>query len=553
MTIYSLSETIVPVQQTLNLPKHFHFFMTRNFLASKSQTNMQRKLIPFLIITLALAFNLISEDARGNERPPNVIVIMADDLGYGDLSCYGATSVQTPNIDRLASQGQRFTSGYCSASTCTPTRYSFLTGTYAFRKKGTGIAPPNSPALIPANTPTIASILKSAGYQTAVIGKWHLGLGSDRPDWNGILKPGPLEIGFDRCLLLPTTNDRVPQVYVENHRVLNLDPKDPLWVGDKKPSEDHPTGITHRDTLKMDWSHGHNSTIHNGISRIGFYTGGHAARFRDEDLSDKWVEESIAWMESNRDQPFFLFFSSHDLHVPRVVHERFQGATELGPRGDAIVELDWCVGELTKTLDRLKISENTLVVFCSDNGPVMDDGYVDEALEKQGNHQPAGPYRGGKYNVYEGGTRTPFITRWTGKISPGVSDAMVCTIDLAASCAALAGTKVPDDACLDSFNVLDALLGAENAVGRDHLVQQDNGQGGNYGLRVGNWKLLRHDSKRTKNTELKLQNRQVGRYQLFDLETDPSERTNVIEKQHEIAERLKQQLEEIISTGRSRP
>lgn len=514
---------------------------------------MQRKLIPLLIITLALAFNLISEDARGNERPPNVIVIMADDLGYGDLSCYGATSVQTPNIDRLASQGQRFTSGYCSASTCTPTRYSFLTGTYAFRKKGTGIAPPNSPALIPANTPTIASILKSAGYQTAVIGKWHLGLGSDRPDWNGILKPGPLEIGFDRCLLLPTTNDRVPQVYVENHRVLNLDPKDPLWVGDKKPSEDHPTGITHRDTLKMDWSHGHNSTIHNGISRIGFYTGGHAARFRDEDLSDKWVEESIAWMESNRDQPFFLFFSSHDLHVPRVVHERFQGATELGPRGDAIVELDWCVGELTKTLDRLKISENTLVVFCSDNGPVMDDGYVDEALEKQGNHQPAGPYRGGKYNVYEGGTRTPFITRWTGKISPGVSDAMVCTIDLAASCAALAGTKVPDDACLDSFNVLDALLGAENAVGRDHLVQQDNGQGGNYGLRVGNWKLLRHDSKRTKNTELKLQNRQVGRYQLFDLETDPSERTNVIEKQHEIAERLKQQLEEIISTGRSRP
>jgi len=553
MTIYSLSETIVPVQQTLNLLKHFHFFMTRNFLASKSQTNMQRKLIPFLIITLALAFNLISEDARGSERPPNIVVIMADDLGYGDLSCYGATSLQTPNIDRLASQGQRFTSGYCSASTCTPTRYSFLTGTYAFRKKGTGIAPPNSPALIPANTPTIASILKSAGYQTAVIGKWHLGLGSDRPDWNGILKPGPLEIGFDRCLLLPTTNDRVPQVYVENHRVLNLDPKDPLWVGDKKPSEDHPTGITHRDTLKMDWSHGHNSTIHNGISRIGFYTGGHAARFRDEDLSDKWVEESIAWMESNRDQPFFLFFSSHDLHVPRVVHERFQGATELGPRGDAIVELDWCVGELTKTLDRLKLSENTLVVFCSDNGPVMDDGYVDEALEKQGNHQPAGPYRGGKYNVYEGGTRTPFITRWTGKISPGVSDAMVCTIDLAASCAALAGTKVPDDACLDSFNVLDALLGAENAVGRDHLVQQDNGQGGNYGLRVGNWKLLRHDSKRTKNTELKLQNRQVGRYQLFDLETDPSERTNVIEKQHEIAERLKQQLEEIISTGRSRP
>ncbi|MGB1927380.1 MAG: sulfatase-like hydrolase/transferase, partial [Rubripirellula sp.] len=379
---------------------------------------------------------------------------MADDLGYGDLSCYGATALETPNIDRLATQGQRFTSGYCSASTCTPTRYSFLTGTYAFRKKGTGIAPPNSPALIQPGTPTIASLLKSAGYKTAVIGKWHLGLGSDAPDWNGLLKPGPLEIGFDRCFLLPTTNDRVPQVYVENHRVLNLDPKDPLWVGKKKPSEDHPTGITHRDTLKMNWSHGHNATIHNGISRIGFYTGGHSARFRDEDLSDQWVEQSVQWIEKHRDQPFFLFFSSHDLHVPRVVHERFQGSTTLGPRGDAIAELDWCVGELTKTLDRLELSDNTLVVFCSDNGPVMDDGYEDDAIEKQGKHRPSGPYRGGKYNVYEGGTRTPFITRWPSKIQPGVSDALVCTIDLATSCADLAGAEVPENGCLDSLNVL---------------------------------------------------------------------------------------------------
>jgi arylsulfatase A len=209
----------------------------------------------------------------------------------------------------------------------------------------------------------------------------------------------------------------------------------------------------------MDWSHGHNSTIHNGISRIGFYTGGHAARFRDEDLSDKWVEQSIEWMEANQENPFFLFFSSHDLHVPRVVHERFQGSTTLGPRGDAIAELDWCVGELTKTLERLKLAENTLVVFCSDNGPVMDDGYKDDAIEKQGSHRPAGPYQGGKYNVYEGGTRTPFITYWPGRISPGESDAMVCTIDLAASCAALAGASMPDDACLDSFDILDALLG----------------------------------------------------------------------------------------------
>ncbi|MDG2166676.1 MAG: sulfatase-like hydrolase/transferase, partial [Opitutales bacterium] len=354
---------------------------------------------------------------------PNVIVIMADDLGYGDISAYGATRVKTPHIDQLAEEGIQFTSGYCSASTCTPTRYSFLTGTYAFRFPNTGIAPPNSPAVVKPGTETIASLLRSGGYKTAVIGKWHLGLGGpEGPDWNGELKPGPREIGFDYNFLLPTTNDRVPQVYVENHRVLNLDPADPLWVGNKKPSDDHPTGITHRDTLKMDWSHGHNSTIHNGISRIGFYTGGHAARFRDEDLADAWVDQSNKWIEENKDGPFFLFFASHDLHVPRIPHERFQGKSELSFRGDAIVQLDWCVGELVKTLKRLEIEDNTMIVFCSDNGPVGDDGYADEALEANGDHSPNGPFKGGKYSVYEGGTRTPFITWWPGKIKPAVSE-----------------------------------------------------------------------------------------------------------------------------------
>ncbi len=485
---------------------------------------------------------------------PNVIVIMADDLGYGDVSCYGATALQTPNIDRLAAEGQRFTSGYCSASTCTPTRYSFLTGTYAFRKKGTGIAAPNSPALISPGTETLPSLLQKAGYKTAVIGKWHLGLGGpDGPDWNGDLNPGPMEIGFDYNFLLPTTNDRVPQVYVQDHRVLNLDPKDPLWVGMTKPSDDHPTGLTHRDTLKMDWSHGHNSTIHNGISRIGFYTGGHAARFRDEDLADKWVEKSIEWIEAHQDNPFFLFFASHDLHVPRIVHERFQGKTPLGPRGDAIVELDWCVGELLKTLDRLKLAESTFVVFCSDNGPVLDDGYKDDAIEKIDGHKPAGPYRGGKYNVMEGGTRTPFITRWIGRIPPGESSEMVCTVDLAASCAALTGVALPDDACLDSFDVMAAMLGEKGAKGRDHLVQQDNGMGGNYGFRVGQWKLQRHDSKKTSNTELRLNRRDVPQFVLYNLDIDPGERTNVIDQHPQVAKRLKNQLDELIKAGRSRP
>lgn len=515
-----------------------------------------RQIFTLLAIVASLALASGEAIAAEQSRQPNVIVIMADDLGFGDVSCYGATALKTPNIDRLAAGGQRFTSGYCSASTCTPTRYSFLTGTYAFRGERTGIAPPTAPAIIKPGTKTIASILQKAGYATAVVGKWHLGLGGDDgPDWNGLLKPGPLEIGFDHCFLLPTTNDRVPQVYVENHRVLNLDPADPLWVGTKKPNESHPTGITHRDELKMDWSHGHNSTIHNGISRIGFYTGGHAARFRDEDLADKWVEKSNEFMEEHKDEPFFLFFASHDIHVPRMPHERFQGATSLGFRGDAIVELDWCVGEVMNTVKRLNIAENTLIVFCSDNGPVLDDGYKDGAIENIGNHKAGGNYTGGKYSVYEGGTRTPFITHWAGRIPAGVSDEIVCTIDLAASCADLLGQTLDNASFLDSANVLGVLLGDEGAHGRDNLVQQDNGNNGTFGFRNGQWKLHRYGKKRARNivVEKQLENTQVPEFQLFDLSSDPEEKTNVIESNPQVADELKSQLQAIIDNGRSRP
>ncbi len=509
---------------------------------------MNRTLLAACCVFVLSFFNDVSAET------PNVIVIMADDLGYGDLSCYGATSVKTPHIDRLAAEGIRFTSGYCSASTCTPTRYSFLTGSYAFRRKGTGIAAPSAPAVISGGTTTVASLLKTAGYQTSVIGKWHLGLGGkDGPDWNGKLSPGPLEIGFDSCFLLPTTNDRVPQVYVKDHSVVNLDPADPLWVGKKKPSDDHPTGRSHRDTLRMNWSHGHNGTIHNGISRIGFYTGGQAARFRDEDLADKWVEKSIEFIEANKEKPFFLFFASHDLHVPRMPHERFQGKSDLGLRGDSIVQLDWCVGELLNTLERLKIDDNTLVIFCSDNGPVLDDGYQDGALQKNGEHRSAGSYTGGKYSVYEGGTRTPFIARWPGRIKPDVSDAAVCTVDLAGSFAAMTETEIPSDACLDSLNILDALLG-NSPTGRDHIVQQNNGNSGTWGLRVGEWKLHRYDRKSARNVkvEQKLANTKVPRFRLFNLKHDPSEKTDVIKQHPKVAERLKKRLEKIIEDGRTR-
>jgi len=507
--------------------------------------------------TLLGVFLLSMAISRAEERKPNIIVIMADDVGYGDISAYGHATFKTPNIDKLAAQGTRFTSGYCSASTCTPTRYSLLTGTYAFRKKGTGIAPPNGPALIRPGTVTLPSLLQEAGYRTAVIGKWHLGLGDKAPDWNGELKPGPLEIGFHQCFMLPTTNDRVPQVYVQNHKVLNLDPADPLTVSDKAIDPEAPTGVTHRDTLKMDWTHGHNATIHNGISRIGFYTGGKDARFRDEDLADKWVEKSREFIAANKDKPFFLFFASHDNHVPRIPHERFQGKSGTGLRGDSVLQLDWCVGEIMAALDEQGLTENTLVVFCSDNGPVLDDGYEDGSIKELGDHEPSGPFTGGKYTVYEGGTRTPFITRWPGKIPAEVSDNVVCTIDFAASFAALTGVNIPDDACLDSLNLLPALLAEKGAEGRAELVQQDNGNKGannDYGFRSGDWKLMRRTNKYQQPATISKRPIPPPKalHTLYFLPDDPAESKDLSEENPEKTAELIKRLDEIIAAGKSR-
>jgi len=516
---------------------------------------MIKKVSPFTLLSALFSTALV---ATAIERP-NIIVIMADDVGYGDLSAYGADAFETPHIDRLATKGLRFTSGYASASTCTPTRYSMLTGTYAFREKGTGIAPPNGALVIDPDSFTLPDLLKQSGYSTAVIGKWHLGLGKKGigPDWNGALKPGPLEIGFDYAFLLPTTNDRVPQVYVENHHVKNLDPDDPLWVGSKKPASDHPTGKTHRDRLKMDWSHGHNDTIHNGISRIGYYTGGHAARFRDEDLADRWIDESRRWITAKKDDPFFLFFASHDNHVPRIPHERFQGVSGLGPRADSILQLDWCVGELVKILEEAGVAEDTLIVFCSDNGPILDDGYKDDANELLGLHNPNGPWSGGKYSVFEGGTRTPFITYWPGRIEPGVASGIVSTVDLLASFAALTGQQLPDDQALDSINVLDALTGVAGASGRQSLIQQDNGGSGQFGFRKDDWKLVRGRAQDRQprariDSPKAIRNAQRLPDRLYYLPEDPAELFDLASERPEKLTELQSELDALIAAGRSR-
>jgi len=482
-------------------------------------------------------------------RLPNIVVILADDLGYGDVGCYGAKKLETPNLDRLAREGLRFTDAHSAAATCTPSRYSLMTGEYPWRRKGTGILPGDASLIIPPGSTTVPSLLQKAGYRTGAVGKWHLGLGgAGGPDWNGDIKPGPLDVGFDYSFIMPATGDRVPCVYVENRRVVGLDPDDPIRVSYSQPVGNEPTGQDHPELLRVHPSHGHDQTIVNGISRIGYMSGGKSARWVDENMADTFVKHGVAFIEQNQNRPFFLYFATHDPHVPRVPHPRFAGTSGMGPRGDVILQFDGCVGEILKTLDRLNLAKNTLVVFTSDNGPVVDDGYQDQAVEKLGGHKPAGPLRGGKYSAFEGGTRVPFILRWPGRIRTGVSDALVSQIDLLASFAALTGQNLAETDAPDSFNILPALLG-ESPLGRDHVVEQ----AGVLGFRQGQWKYIEPGKGPGINGNTGIETGNAPENQLYDLKNDLGETKNIAGQQPAKVNEITPLLQDVRKKGRSRP
>ena len=482
-------------------------------------------------------------DARAGK--PNIVIILADDLGFGDVGCYGATKIPTPNVDRLARGGLCFRDAHSTSATCTPARYALLTGEYPWRKKGTGILPGDAGLIIQPGQATVPSMLKRAGYTTGVVGKWHLGLGGKGgPDWNAEIKPGPREIGFDYSFLMPATGDRVPCVFVENQRVVGLDPKDPIQVSYSEPVGTEPTGKDHPELLKLHPSHGHDQTIINGISRIGYMTGGKAARWVDEDMADTFTKKAVAFIEQNKDRPFFLYFATHDPHVPRAPNARFVGKSGCGVRGDVIVEFDWCAGEILNTLDRLNLSQNTLVILSSDNGPVVDDGYRDGSVKNLNGHRPAGPLRGGKYSIFEGGTRVPLIVRWPQHIKPGVSDALVSHVDFLASFAALTGQKLEAGEGPDSRNLLSALLG-QSETGRDQLVEHARV----LALRDGSWKYIEPGAgpKRNPGTHTELGTEPAG--QLYQLSDDLGETNNLIQAQPDRSQKLLDELKAARQTG----
>ncbi len=493
--------------------------------------------------------NLPASAADAAATKPNILIILADDLGFGDTGCYGASKIPTPNVDRLAREGLRFRDAHSTSATCTPARYALLTGEYPWRKKGTGILPGDAGLIIQPGRATVASLLQRAGYKTGAVGKWHLGLGGKGgPDWNGELKPGPREIGFDYSFIMPATGDRVPCVYVENQRVVGLDAEDPIEVSYDKRLGTDPTGKEHPELLKVRPSHGHDQSIINGVSRIGYMSGGKAARWVDEDMADTFTRKAVAFIEQNKGRPFFLYFATHDPHVPRVPHPRFVGKSGCGVRGDAIVQFDWCVGELLNTLKRLDLNRNTLVILTSDNGPVVDDGYRDGALENLGDHRPAGPLRGGKYSIFEGGTRIPLITRWPQQIQPGVSDALVCHIDFLASFAALTGQKLAAGEGPDSRNVLRALLG-QSKHGRDQLVEHARV----LALRDGRWKYIEPGTGPRWNAATRTELGIAPAGQLYQLTDDLGETNNLIQAQPDRGKKLLEELQATRQAGGTIP
>lgn len=474
---------------------------------------------------------LLSSLGAAAQQKPNVILLVADDLGYGDLECYGAKNVETPNVNRLAEQGIRFTNCHATAATSTPSRYSLLTGEYAWRRKDTDVAAGNAASIIRPEQFTMADLFKSAGYATGAIGKWHLGLGevTGRQDWNGRLTNTPRDLGFDYHYIQAATADRVPCVYLEQDTIANYDPSAPIYVSYRENFPGEPTGLSHRDSLKLDWSHGHNQSIVDGISRIGYMKGGGRALWKDENIADSIAAHSIRFIQEHASEPFFLYLCTNDVHVPRWPHERFRGKNPMGLRGDAIAQFDWTVGQVMDALDAAGIADNTLIILTSDNGPVLDDGYADQAIELLNGHSPTGPFRGAKYSGYEGGTMVPLLVRWPAEVAPqGDNHTLLSHIDLLSSFASLIGAEIPEGGAIDSEDMMAQYLG-KSSESRPWVSELNHTR--TISVRTPEWKYLPVSNLTPMvNWGPEIENGNQPVEQLYNLLVDPSETTNVADR-----------------------
>ncbi len=505
-------------------------------------------------------------DAARPAPLPNILLILADDLGYGDVGCYNPESkVPTPHLDRLASQGMRFTDAHSPSTVCTPSRYSVMTGRMCFRTGYRGVfTGVGGPALIEAGRLTLPQMLRDRGYATACVGKWHIGMtfltkdgtpaheakvDAKRPaDWReggpalervrlvDFSKPipdGPVHRGFDYFFgtaCCPTTDWLY--AFIEQDRV----PVPPTGLLDRDPLPKHPYS---RDNRR-------------GLIAPGYDL---------ETVDLGFLEKSRAWLERHVKEkpgrPFFLFHSTQAVHLPSFPADAFKGKTDAGPHGDFIFELDHIVGELLATLERLGVADNTVVIFSSDNGPEVT---TTVHMRADHGHDGARPWRGMKRDNWEGGHRVPLIVRWPKRIKPGTtSDQPANLTDLMATCAAIAGADLPRDAAEDSFNLLPVWLGkAGDKPVRPYLLQQTISLA--MSIRKRRWKLLDHRGSGGNNYE---RSPELRRYalperapdapgQLYDLDADPGETRNLYLEHPDIVEALKRTLEDSKSGGRSR-
>ena len=421
-------------------------------------------MLKILVFTM---FSVLIQLQGFAQESPNVVLINVDDLGYGDIGCYGATMVKTPNMDRLADEGIRFTDFHSASAVCSPSRYALITGTYPARVDLYGAMFLREPLVVNPGQITIAKVMKEAGYETAAIGKWHLGFGNERPvDWNKPLKPGPLELGFDYYFGVPVLNSHPPFVFVENHHVVGYNPEDPFVYKEQSETRWFPEKF--------------------GLAEIG---GAREAHFNYDDrkVGTTLMNKAIDYIKKPHEKPFFLYLATTNIHHPFIPAPRFIGTSEAGRYGDFIHELDWMIGEVLKTLDEEGLTDNTLVILTSDNGGMLNQG--GQHAYASGHHMN-GNLLGFKFDAWEGGHRVPFIARWPGKVPAGeVSDVLSCNVDLLATMAGLVGQDKLAKEAEDSYNLLPAIKGETNEPIRDYLIIAANSRD-HLSVRKGKWMYI---------------------------------------------------------------